>query len=279
MIQTLFESKVKLQQYIFMWIGYAVLHALSALMLVQFSLIIIITDALIYAALLGSTGILIISVLKYANFNQFSFFQRIVNYSALFLLAIIITVSVSFGVIHLIFGSNVSGGFIPLIAVRSFIALLVYNLIVAQFKISEMKRVDVIESVTEDENIQTPEILSGEIQQTINNELIDRVAVKSGQKIHVVPVDEIYCIQADSDYVHIYTKEHKYMKEQTMKYFEEHLPSNKFVRIHRSCIVNIESISRIDLYEKQTQQLTLKNGQQIKVSQAGYKLLRMKLNL
>jgi DNA-binding LytR/AlgR family response regulator len=71
----------------------------------------------------------------------------------------------------------------------------------------------------------------------------------------------------------------KYMKEQTMKYFEEHLPTTQFARVHRSCIVNLEAISRIELYEKQSQQLTLKNGHQIKTSQAGYKLLRQKLNL
>ena len=52
--------------------------------------------------------------------------------------------------------------------------------------------------------------------------------------------------------------------------------------IHRVCwsvIVNVEMISRIELYEKQNQLLTLKNGQQIKTSPAGYKALRLALNL
>ena len=64
-----------------------------------------------------------------------------------------------------------------------------------------------------------------------------------------------------------------------MKYFEEHLPTNKFVRIHRSYIVNVEAISRIELYEKQNQVITMKNGHHVKASQTGYKNLRKALNL
>jgi len=86
-------------------------------------------------------------------------------------------------------------------------------------------------------------------------------------------------MQADGDYVQIFTEQAKFLKEQTMKYFEEHLPDNQFVRVHRSVIVNVEMISRIELYEKQSQLLTLKTGQQIKASPAGYKALRAVLNL
>jgi DNA-binding LytR/AlgR family response regulator len=64
-----------------------------------------------------------------------------------------------------------------------------------------------------------------------------------------------------------------------MKYFEEHLPSNLFVRVHRSCIVNVQVISKIELFEKQNQLLTLQNGLQVKASATGYKLLKRTLNL
>jgi DNA-binding LytR/AlgR family response regulator len=110
-------------------------------------------------------------------------------------------------------------------------------------------------------------------------EIIERIGVKSGSKIHMILVPDIVYIQADGDYVQIFTTQGKYLKEQTMKYFEEHLPNNQFVRVHRSTIVNVEMISRIELYEKQSQQLTLKNGQQIKTSPAGYKALRAVLKL
>lgn len=53
----------------------------------------------------------------------------------------------------------------------------------------------------------------------------------------------------------------------------------KFVRVHRSHIVNVEKILRIELYEKQNQMLTLKNGDQIRASVSGYKALREALNL
>ena len=109
--------------------------------------------------------------------------------------------------------------------------------------------------------------------------LIDHIAVKTGTRIHVVPIDDIICLMADGDYVQVVTARGKFLKEQTMKYFEEHLPQNKFVRIHRSSIVNTAAISRIELYEKQTQQLILTNGDKIKTSSSGYKNLKRILNI
>jgi len=64
-----------------------------------------------------------------------------------------------------------------------------------------------------------------------------------------------------------------------MKYFEEHLPANRFLRVHRSCIVNTTAISRIELYEKQNQQLLLSNGDKIRTSLNGYKNLKKVLNI
>jgi DNA-binding LytR/AlgR family response regulator len=69
----------------------------------------------------------------------------------------------------------------------------------------------------------------------------------------------------------------KYLKEQTMKYFESHLPKSLFIRVHRSYIVNIEYISAIESYGKQNQQVLLKNGEWLKVSLAGYKALKVAL--
>lgn len=113
----------------------------------------------------------------------------------------------------------------------------------------------------------------------VANEMLERIAVKSGQKIQVIFVEDIYYLQADGDYVILFTEESKYLKEQTMKYFVAHLPENQFVRIHRSCIVNIEKVLRIELYKKQQQMITLKNGHQIKASTAGYKALKEVLKL
>ncbi|MBV5343582.1 LytTR family transcriptional regulator DNA-binding domain-containing protein, partial [bacterium] len=92
-------------------------------------------------------------------------------------------------------------------------------------------------------------------------------------------VSDIVYIQSDGDYVQIFTSNGKYLKEQTMKSLEESLPTSLFARVHRTCIVNIQAIARVELYDKQSQQLTLKNGHQLKVSQAGYKMLRAKLGI
>ena len=113
----------------------------------------------------------------------------------------------------------------------------------------------------------------------IENNFLERVALKSGQKIHVILVPDIVYIQSDGDYVQLFTEKGKFIKENTMKYFEANLHPKKFVRIHRSYIVNVEKITRIELYEKNSQMLILKNGHQVKASTAGYKMLREVLNL
>jgi len=77
----------------------------------------------------------------------------------------------------------------------------------------------------------------------------------------------------------IYTNDSKYLKEQTMKYFESHLSNDIFVRIHRSYIVNVHAISNVQLYEKQQYIITLRSGLVIKASAAGYKLLKQRLQL
>ena len=81
------------------------------------------------------------------------------------------------------------------------------------------------------------------------------------------------------DYVTIFTPDGQYVKEQTMKYFETHLPPALFVRIHRSCIVNTEQILRVELFGKENYQVRLKNGVCLRASNAGYKLLKERLSL
>jgi len=86
-------------------------------------------------------------------------------------------------------------------------------------------------------------------------------------------------LQAEGDYVMIYTPDEKFLKEQTMKYFEEHLPAERFVRIHRSCIVHVDCISKIELYEKQNYLIALKTGQKLRASATGFKQLKAALHL
>ncbi len=128
---------------------------------------------------------------------------------------------------------------------------------------------------------------TGEDQQSISGlieqkdqqeESIHRVVVKSRSKIHVIPVDTILYIEAQDDYVMIYTPESKHLKQKTMKYFESHLPGEDFVRIHRSYIVRISEISQMQLYEKESYIVILKNGVKLPVSKTGLPKLKSKLD-
>ena len=107
-----------------------------------------------------------------------------------------------------------------------------------------------------------------------SNHLLDRIAVKDRQQIHVIPVQEIHYIEACGDYVSLFTATGSFLKEKTMKYFEENLPSQHFVRIHRSNIVNVNEVLKIELYEKENYRVHLKNGKILKASIPGYKALK-----
>ena len=103
--------------------------------------------------------------------------------------------------------------------------------------------------------------------------------MKVKQKIHIIPLRDIVYLQSYGDYVQIITPSGKYLKERTMKYFEEHLPKTTFVRIHRSYIINVEYISSIESAGRQSQQVSLKTGEWLNVSISGYKALKAVLNL
>jgi two-component system LytT family response regulator len=106
---------------------------------------------------------------------------------------------------------------------------------------------------------------------------IHRVVVKSRSRIHVIPVEIITYLEAQDDYVMIYTRDSKHLKQKTMKYFESHLPAEDFVRIHRSYIVKISEIAQLQLYEKESYIVILKNGTKLPVSKTG--LPKLKSNL
>jgi len=112
-----------------------------------------------------------------------------------------------------------------------------------------------------------------------NPEFLQRIAVKTRHKIEVIPVTDISYIEADDDYVTIHTGNEKFLKEKTMKYMELHLDPAQFVRIHRSYIVNVNQIARMELYQKETYHVLLKNGASIRASNTGYKELKHLLNL
>jgi two-component system, LytTR family, response regulator len=107
---------------------------------------------------------------------------------------------------------------------------------------------------------------------------VNRIVVRKGNAINLIPVEQIRYVEAEDDYVMIHHSRGKALKQQTMKFYEDNLPKNSFVRIHRSYIVKIEEINRIEPYTKDNYVAILHSGDKLPVSRAGYKHLKAELN-
>jgi two-component system LytT family response regulator len=107
----------------------------------------------------------------------------------------------------------------------------------------------------------------------------ERVVVKTGSKIKIIPVYDIIYLEADDDYVNINTPEGAFLKNKTMSFFEKNLSEKEFIRIHRSYIVKLDQITKIENYEKDSHIVLLRNGQKLPVSKNGYPKLRAALGM
>lgn len=107
----------------------------------------------------------------------------------------------------------------------------------------------------------------------------NRVVVKDGSKIKIIPVSQIQYLEAADDYVKIITQDGTFLKKRTMSFFEKSLNAFHFVRVHRSFIVNTQLITRIDPYEREGHLLLLTTGAKLPVSKAGYAKLKETLGI
>lgn len=107
---------------------------------------------------------------------------------------------------------------------------------------------------------------------------VNRIVVRKGNAINLIPVEQIRYVEAQDDYVMIYHVAGKALKQQTMKFFEDNLPKNDFVRVHRSYIVRVEEIKKIEPYGKDNHVAVLQSGDKLPVSRSGYKQLKEELN-
>jgi two-component system LytT family response regulator len=105
-------------------------------------------------------------------------------------------------------------------------------------------------------------------------EVLERIAVKDGSKITIIPVETLRWLEAQDDYVKIYSEGGKFMKKKTMKFFEDHLDRNTFIRIHRSSIININFIKQMELSEKESYRVILKDETKLPVSKTGLQKLK-----
>ncbi|RYY89045.1 MAG: response regulator [Chitinophagaceae bacterium] len=106
-----------------------------------------------------------------------------------------------------------------------------------------------------------------------------RIVVKTGGKIRIIPWGDIHYLEAADDYVKIHTVDTTHLKNKTLGYYESTLPAAQFVRVHRSFIANVQEITRIEPYEKDSHLALLKSGARVPVSRSGYNRLREALGI
>ena len=122
----------------------------------------------------------------------------------------------------------------------------------------------------------TEELLETAAQSPAQHE---RIVVKTGTKVKIIPVQDVEYLAADDDYVSVYTAEGSFLKNKTMNFFEQTLDPRQFVRVHRSYMIAIQQITRIDPYEKDAHLAILKSGAKIPVSKTGYGKLKQVLGI
>lgn len=107
----------------------------------------------------------------------------------------------------------------------------------------------------------------------------NRIVVKEAGNIRIIPVHEIHYIEAFDDYVKIFTSKEMFLKKKTMAFYETTLDASEFVRVHRSYIIQLSQITRIEPLEKDTHVALLKSGLRIPLSKTGYAKLKSQLGI
>jgi len=107
---------------------------------------------------------------------------------------------------------------------------------------------------------------------------LDRVAVREGSQVSIIPVAKLDYAEAQDDYVALVSAGKKHLKQQTISNLETSLDPTRFLRVHRSFIVNLERVAKVEPYGKDTHVAILNTGVQIPVSRAGYARLKALLD-
>lgn len=103
---------------------------------------------------------------------------------------------------------------------------------------------------------------------------LDRLLIRDGAKVHVIPAEKIAYIEAQDDYVQVHAEGNAYLKNHTLAELEAQLEPGRFLRIHRSYLVNVEHVARIEQASKDSHCAILKDGSKLPVSRSGYQKIR-----
>ncbi len=103
---------------------------------------------------------------------------------------------------------------------------------------------------------------------------LERIAVRDGAQVHVIPVERVDLLEAQDDYVAIHEGGRSHLKHQTLAELAAALDPERFVRVHRSYVVNVECIARLELLAKDSRVAVLRDGRQVPVSRSGHERLK-----
>jgi two-component system, LytTR family, response regulator len=103
---------------------------------------------------------------------------------------------------------------------------------------------------------------------------MERIVVRDGTRVFIIPIAKLEYAEAQDDYVALVTEGKKHLKQQTISSLEGVLDPARFLRIHRSYIVNLEKVTKVEPYSKDNHVVVLSNGTQLPVSRSGYARLR-----
>ncbi|MEO8189139.1 MAG: LytTR family DNA-binding domain-containing protein [Acidobacteriota bacterium] len=106
----------------------------------------------------------------------------------------------------------------------------------------------------------------------------ERIVVRDGPKVHVIPVDRVDCLEAQDDYVAVRSQGKKFLKLQTLASLAETLDPARFLRVHRSYVVNLDRLRSIELYAKNSHVALLSDGSRIPISREGHAKLKALLD-
>jgi two-component system, LytTR family, response regulator len=103
---------------------------------------------------------------------------------------------------------------------------------------------------------------------------LSRIAIRDGAEVHVVPIDKVDYVEAQDDYIAVRVAEHALLKEQTLSDLERQLDPRRFVRIHRSFLLNLDRLVKLEPTGKDGRTAILRGGQRLPVSRSGYARLQ-----
>ena len=244
-------------------------YAISMGCVVHVSALGITVDAMASMVLFFDEAVVLWNVFTFSRLEVLESYQSMIIHIAYAIVAVLFMLVVEYFIIA-VFSSNDMNVFVTSLPARAFALIVMYAFYRRYYANNKVE--------DDNEEIVDSQDFANKEQRVQPVEVIERITVKVGTKIKVIPVDDIICLKAGDDYVSVITADGHWLKSERLKDFEAMLPDHQFARVHRSYIVNMGKISKIERYG-QKQMLLMNDGEQIRISMTGYKVLREKLHL